>query len=88
MRRKWTSTRKKQTAKEVSATLRTAALADCQRGNHTHTPTFRPGETMCTVCGLVLYCPTCLTQHNLRVPANMLAFPRDCALHQPNEVQV
>lgn len=73
---------------EPSATRRTAEHSACQRGEHTMTATFRPGETLCLVCGLVLYCPACLTEQHLPAPTNRRAFVTLCAVHQHQKTEV
>jgi len=85
---RWTATtRKKQpTAAERRATAREQALLNCQQGKHTDTPTFRPGETVCMTCGLVVYCPVCLDVHRLSYPLAH-AHPLTCSTHRYAEVQ-
>ncbi len=63
------------------------ALEQCAKGHHSSTPTFRPGETVCLVCGLVLYCPDCLNESHLQPPF-VHAFPKVCPTHQKAQVQV
>ncbi len=85
--RTWTSTKKRLTAAEKRALAHEQALEHCRKGEHTSTPTFRPGETVCTTCGIVNYCPTCLQEHNLH-PAFVRAYPFLCATHtQAEEVK-
>jgi len=85
--RKWTTTRKRPTAAEQRATARAKALEQCKKGNHTTTATFRPGETVCTTCGMVVYCPNCLNDNHLQVP-QVHAYPIVCQTHKKAEVQV
>ncbi len=79
--------KRKSTAKQQRATRRTFHLANCQRGKHLLTPTFRAGEHVCTCCGIVLYCPECLTLHSLPVSRAERAYPFPCAIHTNAEVQ-
>jgi len=85
---RWATTiRKKQpTTAERRAAAREQALLDCQQGKHTSTPTFRPGETVCMTCGLVVYCPVCLDVHHLLYPSAH-AHPLTCSTHQHAGVQ-
>ncbi len=85
--RRWTTTtRKRPTAAEQRAAAREKALEQCAKGHHTHTPTFRPGETVCLICGIVFYCPACLHESHLQPPlTHAYAFP--CPTHQKAEVQ-
>jgi hypothetical protein len=76
----------KPTATQQRATRRTYNLANCQQGKHLLTPTFRAGEQVCTSCGVVLYCPECLTVHNLSVTRAERAYPLACSLHAKAEV--
>jgi len=85
--RKWTTTRKRPTVVEQRATTRAKALEQCRKGNHTTTATFRPGETVCTTCGMVVYCPTCLNENHLQPPF-VHAYPVICQTHKNAEVQV
>jgi len=85
--RKWTTTRKRPTTAEQRATTRAKALEQCRQGNHTTTATFRPGETVCTTCGMVVYCPTCLNDSRLQPPF-VHAYPVVCQTHKNAEVQV
>jgi hypothetical protein len=80
-------TKKRLTAAEQRAAAREKALAQCAKGNHTSTPTFRPGETVCITCGLVVYCPLCLTSQKLQLPYGH-AYTLTCSIHQKAEVQV
>jgi len=84
--RRWTTTRKRPTAAEQRARAREQALAQCEKGYHSHTPTFRPGETVCLFYGLVLSCPERLNESHLQ-PLFMHAFPKVCATHQNAQVQ-
>jgi len=84
--RRWTTTHKRPTAAEQRAAAREKALEQCEKGYHSHTPTFRPGETVCLFCSLVLYCPECLNQSHLQ-PLFTHAFPKLCATHQNAQVQ-
>jgi len=84
---RWATTRKKQpTAAERRAAAYEQALLNCQQGMHTDTPTFRPGETVCIICGLVVYCPVCLDVHHLSYPTAH-AHPLICLAHQQTKVQ-
>jgi len=74
-------------AAERRAAERKQALLDCQQGRHSATPTFRPGETMCLICGLVVYCPVCLDVHHLFYPTAH-AHPLTCVTHQHAGVQM
>ncbi len=84
--RKWTTTRKRPTAALQRVTAREKALEQCAKGQHTSTPTFRPGETVCTTCGMVVYCPTCLHENHLQPPL-VHAYPGLCPTHKKAEVQ-
>jgi len=84
--RRWATARKQPTAAERRAAARAKALEDCRNGQHTSTPTFRPGETVCTTCGLVVHCPSCLNENHLLAPQGH-AYPRVCPTHQNAEVQ-
>ncbi len=76
------TTRKKPlTAAERRAAARAQALLDCQRGRHSATPTFRAGETVCLVCGLVVYCPVCLDENHLVYPSAH-AHQLTCSTHR------
>ncbi len=85
-KRRWA--KKRLTAAEQRARAREQALEQCEKGNHTKTPTFRPGEQICTSCGLVVYCPVCLDRQNLQVAAQRRTFPLLCETHRYVEVQV
>ena len=85
--RKWTTTCTRPTAAEQRATAKAKALEQCKQGNHTTTPTFRPSETVCLVCGMVVYCPTCLNENHLQ-PPQVHAYPIVCHTHKNAEVQV
>ena len=84
--KRWTTTKKRSTAAEQRATAREQALEQCSQGYHTHPPTFRAGETVCTTCGMVKYCPACLSQYQLPPPLTH-AFPVICSTHQKAGVQ-
>ena len=56
--------------------------ARCQQGRHTLSNTIRPAEQVCRRCGLVLYCPTCLTRAHLPLSSAERAYPLPCAAHQ------
>lgn len=84
--RRWITTRKRPTAAKQRARAREQALAHCEQGYHSHTPTFRPGETVCLFCDLVLSCPECLSESHLQPPFTH-AFPNVCATHQNAQVQ-
>ncbi len=84
---RWATTSKKQpTAAEHKAAERKQALLNCQQGNHSSIPTFRPGETVCLICGLVVYCPVCLDMNHLSYPTAH-AHPLTCSTHQHVRVQ-
>jgi hypothetical protein len=68
------STRKQPRASGQGATRRTQANAHCQQGRHTMSDTFRPGERVCLICGIVLYCPACLQHSNLSPITNGRAY--------------
>ncbi len=75
------------TTTQQQATRRTVNLANCEKGKHLLTPTFRAGEHVCTSCGVVLYCPQCLIVHSLPVSRAERAYPFPCAIHTSVEVQ-
>lgn len=79
-------TKKQPNAAEKRATAREQALEQCKQGQHTATPTFRPEETVCTTCGMVNYCPECLSQYQLPEPLTH-AYPVLCSPHKKAEVQ-
>ena len=79
--------RKALTAEERRAVERARAFVDCKQGRHHTTPTFRPGETVCLVCGMVVYCPPCLDAYHLPSPTAERAFPLPCLAHQATNVQ-
>jgi len=85
--RKWTTTRKRPTAAEQRATAKAKAQEQCKKGNHTTTATFRPSETVCFVCGMVVYCPNCLNDSHLQ-PVLVHSYPIICHTHKNAEVQV
>jgi len=68
------------------AAARARALEQCRKGHHTSTPTFRPSETVCTTCGMVVYCPHCLNDNHLHVPL-VHCYPMLCPTHTKAEVQ-
>lgn len=78
----------KPTAKQKQAARQASNLANCQQGRHRLTATFRPGERVCTSCGVVFSCPDCLTQYDLPVSRAPHAYPLACATHAKAEVQV
>lgn len=78
---------KKPTAQEQTALRRTQALVNCQHGKHTLSPTFRPGERICTIGGVVFYCPACLEHAHLTPSTNKQTFVFACSLHRDAEVQ-
>ncbi len=84
--RRWATTRKRPTAAEQQAAAREKALEQCRIGHHTATPTFRPSETVCLICGMVVYCPDCLYDNHLQVP-QVHAYPVLCSTHKKAEVQ-
>lgn len=57
------------------------ALAECTRGYHAMTNTFRTSERVCTVCGLVTYCPTCLDAAHLPRSQAARAYAVECMQH-------
>lgn len=77
----------KPTVKQQQAPRRTYNLVNCQQGKHLLTPTFRAGEQVCTSCGVVLYCPHCLSIHHLPPSCAERAYPLPCPLHVKAEVQ-
>ncbi len=85
--RRWQNTHKRPTAAEQRVKAREKALENCLHGSHMATPTFRPGETVCTTCGMVLYCPDCLNENHLQPPL-VHAYPVICTPHKNAEVQV
>ncbi len=85
--RRWTITHKHPTASEQRAVAREKALENCLHGNHTETPTFCSSETVCTTCGMVVYCPDCLNDNHLQV-SQVHAYPIVCPTHKNAEVQV
>ena len=82
-----TARRKPLTATERRAVECARAFAACQQGRHSSTPTFRPGETVCLVCGIVVYCPLCLDVSHLPYPTAARAYPLTCLTHQAGEGQ-
>jgi len=86
--RRWTTTHKRPTVAEQRAAAREKALAQCAGGYHTSTPTFRPGETVCLVCGSVVYCPDCLSENQLSLSQAHHAYPLACSTHKKVQVQV
>ena len=74
--------KKRFSAAERKARQREQALEACQHGRHTLTATFRPGEQMCTVCGLISYCPDCLRECNLPIVVGRRVFPCECPRHR------
>ncbi len=85
---RWKQTRKQPTAAKKRAIQHTKALAECKQREHSLTPTFRPGERVCRVCSIVLYCSVCLQESNLAPLASTRAYPFACSLHRHVEVQV
>ncbi len=81
--RKWTTTRKRPTAAEQRTLAREKALEQCSKGYHTHTPSFRPSELVCTICGMVVYCPDCLNHCQLLPLVH--AYPVTCSHHRSIE---
>ncbi len=81
-------TKKRPTAEQQRATARERAFQQCKRGKHSLTNTFRPGEQVCTSCGLVVYCAACLNEHKLQVAPNRHTFPLLCKTRRNAEVQV
>ncbi len=80
-------TKKRPTAAEQRAAAHAQALAKCAKGEHTETPTFRPGETVCLICSRVIYCPKCLQENHLSLPQAQRAFPLTCSTHRKAQVQ-
>jgi len=78
--------KKQPTAAQKRAVLRERELANCQQGNHNFTKTFKPSESVCLTCGLVVYCALCLEENKLPVPYNH-AFLRFCPTHMKAEVK-
>lgn len=72
-------------AAERSKMNHTRALARCDRGEHMISNTFRPGEQVCTICGLVIYCPICLDNAHLSYPQARQVYPLVCTIHQGKE---
>jgi len=83
---RWTTIRKRPSAAEQRVAAHEKALEQCAKGQHTDTPTFRPGETVCLTCGMVVYCPSCLQESTLQVP-QVHAYPGLCSTHQNAEVK-
>ncbi len=73
---------------EQQASRHTVPLHNCRQGHHTFTLTFRPGEALCTVCGLVTYCLPCLQVHALPIPTNRGAYALLCDVHQSQKAEV
>ncbi|HEY7418340.1 MAG TPA: hypothetical protein VH593_24375 [Ktedonobacteraceae bacterium] len=71
----------------TKAEKRAMALAECQQGRHTLTPTFRAGERMCAVCGVIFSCPTCMQVHRLPPVQGKRVFPFPCEEHRGAGVQ-
>lgn len=84
--RKWTAMPPRLTAAERRAVAHAKALDQCRQGQHSSTPTFRPSETVCLICGMVVYCPYCLKDSHLLSP-QVHAYPMVCPAHQNAEVQ-
>ena len=68
---------------------REAAIAQvrCAQGWHRMTPTFRPGEQVCTLCGVVTFCPVCLEEQHLPPSRSTRAFPSMRLVHQQAQAQ-
>ncbi len=79
---RWIQAKRRPTAEEQRAAKHAKALADCQQGKHHLTATFRPGEQLCTVCRMMLYCATCLKENNLAIAQGVRAYPFDCPQHR------
>jgi hypothetical protein len=75
------------TAEQQRAAAHARALAKCATGTHHETPTFRPGETLCLICGRVVYCPDCLSLNHLPLTQAHRAFPLECPAHRKAQVQ-
>jgi hypothetical protein len=60
-------------------------LQACQEHRHRTTPTFRPSETLCRVCGAVFYCPACFKEQQLLPAKN--GHPRVCLTHRAREAE-
>ncbi len=84
---RWQTTKKKPNAAQRKAAAQEQARQKCQQGKHIMTPTFRPSETVCLICGFVLYCPVCFQQQQLQV-AGAHAHSLMCQVHQKVEVRV
>jgi hypothetical protein len=80
-------TKKRPTAAEQRAAAHAKALAQCAAGEHSETPTFRPGEVVCLICSRVVYCPDCLQENHLPPPQAQRAYPLTCPVHQKAQVQ-
>jgi hypothetical protein len=59
---------------------RTKALANCANNWHRWHPTFSLGEKVCTVCGVLAYCPFC-TSRFPGTNAQLIA----CPMHRERE---
>ncbi|MBA2287657.1 MAG: hypothetical protein H0W02_19450 [Ktedonobacteraceae bacterium] len=66
-----------------SALYRTKAQADHVLYGHTWTATFTQGESLCTFCGTLAYCPRCV------VSVDLVGKPLHwCAAHRPTALPV
>ncbi len=70
------------TAEQRRAAAREQALLRCGQGEHQTMPTFRAGEHVCLICGLVLYCPSCLAIHHLPLAQARRLYALPCPAHQ------
>jgi hypothetical protein len=75
------------TAREQQARAQAQAHTRCQRGEHQTMPTFRPGERVCLICGVVFYCSACLSEHHLQVAQAAHVYHLACSKHQHVEVR-
>jgi hypothetical protein len=66
---------------------RASAIEACKVGRHRLTPTFRAGERLCTVCGVVFSCQACLEVHHLPPAQGKRVFPFPCEEHREAGVQ-
>jgi hypothetical protein len=71
----------------TKAEKRAQALAMCRQGQHVLTPTFRAGEQICTVCGVVFSCQMYLEVYHLPPAQGKRVIPFSCAEHREAGVQ-
>lgn len=81
-----TWTKKSPTAAQRRTAQMQQALAQCGKGEHQTMPTFRCGEKVCLICGVVLYCPTCLQENSLSVAPGERVYAFPCPIHRHVEV--